>query len=93
MLLQTNHRTEQLSHCILAPPYLPLPAAGSELVQPVGLQRLVLLLLRHLQEQRVGELQPLGQLQGQRGSSHVSDPQGSLTPGWAHGLGDNSITS
>lgn len=72
MLLQTNHRTEQLSHCILAPPYLPLPAAGSELVQPVRLQRLVLLLLRHLQEQRVGELQPLGQLQGQQGSSHVS---------------------
>lgn len=80
MLLQTNHSTEQLSHCILAPPYLTLPAAGSELLQPVRLQRLVL--LRHLQEQRVGELQPLGQLQGQGDSRdyHTSDPQGST---WA----------
>lgn len=58
MLAETNYSTDQLPPSIPAPSYLPLPAAGSELYQPVGLQRLVL--FWHLQEQRVRELQPLG---------------------------------
>lgn len=53
---------------MLTPPDLPLPAAGSELLQQVGLQGLVL--LWHLQEQRLGELQPFGQLRVKE-SSHI----------------------
>lgn len=66
MLPQTNYNTDWLPHSIPSPPYLPLPAAISELYQPVGLQHLVL--LWHLQEQRVRELQSLGQLQSQEGN-------------------------
>lgn len=87
MLLQTNHNTEQLSQCILAPPYLPLLAAGSELLQPVGFQLLVL--LWHLQEQRVRELQPLSQLQGQ-GTAGIGTRARS-TGIWAHGLRKKAV--
>lgn len=79
MLLQTDHSTEQLSHCLSLP-----PTPGSRLGAAPASQAPVpapALASPGAEGHRASVSQPAAGPGGQQGLAHGSDPQGSVTEG------------